>query len=420
MNKFWVIALDVYKKNIKSVSFLIMILAPFLLMGVMYAAISFSGGFSGPDKIAIVSDDSALAEQLSQVDMDDYDFKAVDSQKDAEKQLKSGDIEAFLVLNTASGEIEGTLYSESSLGSTTDLTIQQMLNGIQSSINAGKLNLTAEQVASLQQPASFEKAKVNFDQDGKMTTGIDNTAIQSAISFVLTIVLWIIIITYASIIAQEIASEKGTRIMEVILSSTRAQTHFYGKLTGVILVAFTQILIYAVGAVVAYNQFKDLDMVKEFLSSFSLDMILGSFLWFTIVFIILGIFVYSVLAALCGSLVSKPEDTPKAVQPIIYLAMIGYFIGLSLGAADPQNIIIKITSYIPLISSFIMPIRLATETASTAEGMISLGVLLVFGVLLTLFSAKLYKSNVLVYSEGGMLKSLRQSISILKNEQKKA
>ncbi|WP_321384667.1 ABC transporter permease [uncultured Enterococcus sp.] len=420
MNKFWVIALDVYKKNIKSVSFLIMILAPFLLMGVMYAAISFSGGFSGPDKIAIVSDDSALAEQLSQVEMDDYNFKAVDSQKDAEKQLKSGDIEAFLVLNTASGEIEGTLYSESSLGSTTDLTIQQMLNGIQSSINAGKLNLTADQVASLQQPASFEKAKVNFDQDGKMTTGIDNTAVQSAISFVLTIVLWIIIITYASIIAQEIASEKGTRIMEVILSSTRAQTHFYGKLTGVILVAFTQILIYAVGAVVAYNQFKDLDMVKEFLSSFSLDMILGSFLWFTIVFIILGIFVYSVLAALCGSLVSKPEDTPKAVQPIIYLAMIGYFIGLSLGAADPQNIIIKITSYIPLISSFIMPIRLATETASMAEGMISLGVLLVFGILLTLFSAKLYKSNVLVYSEGGMLKSLRQSISILKNEQKKA
>lgn len=420
MNKFWVIALDVYKKNIKSVSFVIMILAPFLLMGVMYAAISFSGGFSGPDKIAIVSDDTALAGQLSQVELDDFEFESVSSQKDAEKKLKAGDIEAFLVLDSENEEIKGTLYSESSMGSTTDLTIQQILNGIQSSINAGKLNLTAEQVASLQQPASFEKAKVNFDQDGKMTTGIDNTAVQSAISFVLTIVLWIIIITYASIIAQEIASEKGTRIMEVILSSTRAQTHFYGKLTGVILVAFTQILIYAVGAVVAYNQFKDLDMVKDFLSSFSLDMILGSFLWFTIAFIILGIFVYSVLAALCGSLVSKPEDTPKAVQPIIYLAMIGYFIGLSLGAADPQNIIIKITSYVPMISSFIMPIRLATETASMTEGFISLAVLLAFGILLTLFSAKLYKSNVLVYSEGGMFKSLKQSLSILKNEQKKA
>ncbi|WP_086347429.1 ABC transporter permease [Candidatus Enterococcus clewellii] len=420
MNKFWVIALDVYKKNIKSVSFVIMILAPFLLMGVMYAAISFSGGFSGPDKIAIVSDDTALAGQLSQVELDDFEFKTVDSQKDAEKQLKKGDIEAFLVLDSENEEIKGKLYSESSMGSMTDLTIQQLLNGIQTSINAGKLNLTAEQVASLQQPASFEKAKVNFGEDGKMTTGIDNTAVQSAISFVLTIVLWIIIMTYASIIAQEIASEKGTRIMEVILSSTRAQTHFYGKLTGVILVAFTQILIYAVGVVIGYNQFKDLDMVKDFLASFSLDMILGSFLWFTLIFIILGIFVYSVLAALCGSLVSKPEDTPKAVQPIIYLAMIGYFIGLSLGATDPQNIIIKVTSYIPMISSFIMPIRLATETASMTEGFISLAVLLVFGILLTLFSAKLYKSNVLVYSEGGMLKSLKQSLSILRNEQKKA
>ena len=131
-----------------------------------------------------------------------------------------------------------------------------------------------------------------------------------ALAMGITILLFVFISSYSSIIAQEIASEKGTRIMEVILSSTKAQTHFYGKLTGVILVALTQIFIYGVAFVLGYSQLKNLDFMKSLLSGIS-----------------------------------------------------------------PQSI-------------------------------------------LTIFSARLYKSNVLVYSEGGMIQSLKQSISILKNEQK--
>lgn len=419
MSKFWIIASDVYKKNVKSVSFVVMILVPFIVMGIIYIAGSVAGGFSEDTKVGLVSDNQELSEQLAKSKSDDYTFKAVTSQKEAEKQLKDKKLDAFLVLDTETDQIQGKLYAESSLGSTTELMMGQMLNGLQSSLNASKLNLTSEQVASLSQPANFEKTKVSFDENGKMTTGQDNTAIQSTMSFVITIILWVIIITYASIIAQEIASEKGTRIMEVILSSTKAQTHFYGKLTGVILVALTQIVIYAAAIAIGYTQLKNLDMVKDLLEGLSSVNILGSFLYFTLAFFVLGILVYSVLAALCGSLVSKPEDTAKAVQPIIYVAMIGYFIGISLGTSDPQNIVIKVSSYIPLISSFIMPIRLASETVTTAGAMISVVILVVFGLLLTMFSAKLYKSNVLVYSEGGVLKSLKQSISILKNERKK-
>lgn len=419
MSKFWIIASDVYKKNVKSVSFVIMILVPFLVMGIIYIAGSLAGGFSEETKVGLVSDNQELATQLAKSKTDDYTFKVVQSQKEAEKQLKDKDLDAFLVLDTKTEQIKGKLYAESSLGTTTELIMGQMLNGVQSSLNASKLNLTPEQLASLSQPANFEKTKVSFDDNGKMTTGQDNTAIQSAMSFVITIILWVIIITYASIIAQEIASEKGTRIMEVILSSTKAQTHFYGKLTGVILVALTQILIYAAAIGIGYTQLKDLDMVKGFLEGLSSANIFGSFLFFTLAFFVLGVLVYSVLAALCGSLVSKPEDTAKAVQPIIYIAMIGYFIGISLGTTDPQNIVIKVSSYIPLISSFIMPIRLASETVTNTGAMISVLILVVFGVLLTMFSAKLYKSNVLVYSEGGVFKSLKQSISILRNERKK-
>ena len=82
------------------------------------------------------------------------------------------------------------------------------------------------------------------------------------------------------------------------------------------------------------------------------------------------------MAALCGSLVSKPEDTAKAVQPIMYIGLIGYMIGITFGTNDPQNIVVKVT-FIPLISSYIMPVRLATETASTMEAIVSLVILAV-------------------------------------------
>lgn len=417
MSKFWIIATDVYKKNVKSLSFLIMILAPFLLVGIVYLAGSLASGFSGDTTIGLVSENQALVKELTKNKTEDFSFKAVSSEKKAQEQLKDEKIDAYLLLDTTDNQISGQLYSERSLGNATEI-ILQMLNQLQTMANANRLNLTAEQVAMLNQQATFKKAKISFDENGKIKTGEDNTGIQMALAMGITILLFVFISSYSSIIAQEIASEKGTRIMEVILSSTKAQTHFYGKLTGVILVALTQIFIYGVAFVLGYSQLKNLDFMKSLLSGISPQSIFSSTFIFTLGFFIIGILVFAVLAALCGSLVSKPEDTAKAVQPIMYIGLIGYMIGITFGTNDPQNIVVKVTSFIPLISSYIMPVRLATETASTMEAIVSLVILAVFGIILTIFSARLYKSNVLVYSEGGMIQSLKQSISILKNEQK--
>ncbi|MGX7350587.1 ABC transporter permease [Enterococcus canis] len=418
MNKFWIIASDVYKKNVKSWSFLFMILVPFILMGIAYAAIYFAGGLSEGTQVGVVGD-AALTAQFEAQKGEELHFKAYPDEKAAQKALEDEKVDGYLVVANQQDQISGKLYAESGLGNTNEMTIQQLLNTMQAGLNAGKLGLTNEEVATLSQPAQFEKTKISFNEDGQAETGADHTGIQYAVAYALVIVMFMIIITYASIIAQEIASEKGTRIMEVILSSTTAQTHFYGKLVGVLLVCLTQIAIYGIAGVVAFMQFKNLDIVKELLQTIDLQQVLGSYLIYILLYFIIGVFLYSVLAALCGSLVNKAEDTAKAVQPITYLALIGYIIGLVLGANDPQNIVVRITSYIPFLSSYIMPVRLAFDTAPTSSVVISLVLLLVTAVVLTIFSANMYKSNVLVYSEGGFWSSLKQSVSIMRNERKK-
>ena len=420
MSKFWIITKDVYLKNIKSISFLIMILVPFIMMGVIYVAGNFAQQNSEVNKIGILSDDPQLTQQLGQVKTDDFEFKAIDSTKKAQKELADEKIDAYMTVSVANEEVKGKLYSENSLGQSTQLLIQQQLTGVQSMLRASTLGVSPEEVASLSQPASFSRQKVSFNDQGKMTVGEDNSDVQYVVSYVATIILFIIILTYAQIIAQEIASEKGTRIMEVILSSTTAQKHFYGKLTGVLLVAVTQMALYGVIFGVGFNQFKNMDIVKSALDGISLDSIFGPFLWYSLLFMFFGILIFAVLAALCGSLVNKAEDTAKAILPVTYLSLGGYMLGLILGASDPNNIVIRITSYIPFLSSYIMPVRLANETVDVSGAMVSLVILIVVTFVLMFLSANMYKSNVLVYSEGGLWSSLKQSISIMRNERKKA
>lgn len=418
MNKMGIIIKDVYKKNVKSAAFLIMILAPFLVMGIFYLSQHFFGDANDINKIGIVSDRPEVAEELAKTKNKDYTFEVVTSDEKAQKQLDDKKIDAYLDLKMGEDQVSGRLYSKASLGTSTEMQLQQILNSMQANIRASQLNLTTEQVQEVMAPAEFKSEKVTFEK-GKMQADGGDSGTQFVLSFLTTIIMFVFIISYSSIIAQEIASEKGTRIMEVLLSSMKAKTHYYGKLLGVLLVALTQLLIYGVALVFGYRQFKDVGMVKEFVNNVSIKSLMGSGALIIVAFMLVGLFLYAVLSALCGSLVSKPEDTAKAIQPVMYLSMIGYMLGLILGTSDPTNVIIKVTSYIPFLSSYSMPLRLASNTTTLTSAFVSLGILVLFTVLLTIFSAQLYKSNVLVYSEGGTFSALKQSISIMKNDRKK-
>ncbi len=418
MSKLGIIIKDVYKKNVKSAAFVIMILAPFLVMGIFYLAQYFFGDMSDISKIGVVANQPTVSQQFEQVETDDYTFTPITSEKEAQKQMEDETIDAYLELEADEGNVVGKLYSTSSLGTSTELEIQQNLNQMQSGVRAASLSLTTEQVQEVMEPAAFESIKVNFE-NGEMESDQGDASVQMILSFLTTIIMFVFIMTYSSIISQEIASEKGTRIMEVLLSSMKAKTHYYGKLFGILLVAFTQLAIYGVALLIAYQQFKDMPIVKSFLNNVSIKSLLGKNILVIVGFMLIGIFIYAVLSALCGSLVNKAEDTAKAIQPVMYLSMIGYMLGLLLGAADPTNVIIKVASYIPFISSYCMPLRLASNTVHFSGALVSLAVLLVTTIVLTLFSAQLYKSNVLVYSEGGTFSALKQSLSIMRNEKRK-
>lgn len=413
MAKYWIITKDVYKKNVKSLSFFVMLVIPFIAVGVFYFIGKMSETTIETEKIGVV-----ITEQADEIGTiwqnTNTSAPIILSQAEGEKQLKAKEIDGLLLITSEADALSAELLSEESLSQSTMLTVQQQLNQFQSIVRASELGLTQEEVTRLNQAVPLETKSVRFTQNGALETGKDLGAIRMVLSFASTILLFFFIITYASIIAQEIASEKGTRIMEVILSSVSASSHFYGKLTGILLVALTQLVVYGIGAGITFIWFKDNPLILGFFNEYSLASILNGFFSYTLIYLLFGVFIYAVLAALCGSLVSKVEDVSKAILPVTYLSLAGYMIGLTVGAMNPDHLIVRVSSFIPFLSSYTMPIRLAYGSASSNQVFISLFLLLLSIFILVVFSSKMYKANVLIYNDNGIWAALKQSFSLMK------
>jgi ABC-2 type transport system permease protein len=217
-------------------------------------------------------------------------------------------------------------------------------------------------------------------------------------------------------LAQEIATEKGSRIMEILLSSVSAATQFFAKLTAILLLLVTQLAIYAVAGGLSWTWLKHQSFVKEILPSVDLSVLWSTTSLIAILFFIIGTMTFAVLAALLGSLVANQEQVNTAVMPISLLALAGYFLSIMAQAGD--SMLIKVFSYIPFINVELMPVRLALQHTTLLAAGISLAIAVIFLIAFTFMVVKVYQTNVLVYSEAGVIKAMRQSFRIWQAERK--
>ncbi|MFL2119595.1 ABC transporter permease [Marinilactibacillus psychrotolerans] len=416
MNKFWVITKEVYKKNVKSIGFLIMVLAPVLVAVVGIAVgyfISEDQKNAEPAPIAVISESSTIQEMLSQ-ENEMYDVQDdIVTENAAEEALLDESIDGYLIISENAGVIKAEAVHTDSLTNVLPVLNEQLSN-YQTLLRAGELNLSQEQVMSLSEPVMIEESIVNIEDGNLNEEENTDTFVQEFGAYFVSIAIFGFIMSYASIIAEEVASEKGTRIMEIILSSATATNHFFGKLAGVMLVLMTQITFYLIIGGAAYFIAKDMSFLQELTAGIDIWSVIQGLMGYTIVFFITGVLMYIILAAFLGSLASKMENVNKAVTPIVFLALIGFYVGMFAFAA-PENIVPVIFSYIPIFTPFVMPFRIASETVDTLGIWLSIFGTIAFTALLTYLSLIFYRANVLIYSDGGIIKSMKRSWGVLKS-----
>lgn len=418
MNKFWVITKEVYKKNVKSFGFITMVLSPLILIAVI-AGIGYyfsRDTETEPTPIAIITEQEMVQEMFVQEDLPFEVQEEWTTEAEAREALINEDIQGYLLISTDNSDVTVEMVHDESLSDYTPI-FSEMLSNLQTALRAEEIGVSPEEAAALSEPIELDEQIVRIEEGQLTEEDASDTFLQQGSAYFVSIAIMMFIMTYAGIIAEEVANEKGTRIMEIILSSATATNHFFGKLTGVMLILLTQLVLYGIVGTIAYYFVRDKAFIQEITSSIDIVSILRELMGYTAIFFVLGVLMYVVLAAFFGSLATKMEDVNKAVTPIVFLALIGFYVGMfALNA--PDNIVSVIFSYIPLFTPFVMPFRIAAETVSTVGIWLSIIGTAAFCALLTFVSLLFYRSNVLIYSDSNIFGTIKRSWSIMQSNRK--
>lgn len=374
-----------------------MVISPFLFLGISVGIAYLQGSsMAKNDKVAVVTTVPSVAEGLKNVNGVNFDYNDEASAKEAIKDEK---LKGYLTIDQEDSVLKAVYHGETSLENGIKFEVTGTLNELQNQLNRSTASLSQEQEKRLAQTVQFTE-KIDEAKENKKF-------VQTIAAGALGFFLYMILITYAGVTAQEVASEKGTKIMEVVFSSIRASHYFYARMMALFLVILTHIGIYVVGGLAAILFFKDLPFLAQ---SGVLDHLGDAFSLNTLLFILVSLFMYVVLAAFLGSMVSRPEDAGKALSPLMILIMGGFFGVTALGAAG-DNLILKIGSYIPFISTFFMPFRTINGYAGGVEAWISLAITVIFAVVATGFIGRMYASLVLQTDDLGIWKTFRRALS---------
>lgn len=374
-----------------------MVISPFLFIG-LSGGIGYLQGSSMAQsgKIAVVSTVPAVTDSLKSTNGLNFDYQ---DEASAQAAIKDEKLKGYLTIEQEDSVLKAVYHGETSLEIAIKLGVTSKLNELQDQLNRSAANLSQEQEKRLEQTVNFTE-KIDESKENKKM-------IQTFAAAGLGLFLYMILITYASVTAQEVASEKGTKIMEVVFSSIRASHYFYARMLALLLVILTHIGIYVVGGLAAILLFKDLPILAQ---SGILNHIGEAFSLNTLLFVLVSLFMYVVLAAFLGSMVSRPEDAGKALSPLMLLIMVG-FIGVTALGASGDNLILRIGSYIPFLSTFFMPFRAINGYASSIEAWISLAITVVFAVTATAFIGRMYASLVLQTDDLGIWKTFKRALS---------
>jgi ABC-2 type transport system permease protein len=198
--------------------------------------------------------------------------------------------------------------------------------------------------------------------------------------------------------------------MELLITSSKPVNLMFGKVIGSGLAGLLQMVSILAASFVFYNfnklYFQDNMIVKSIF-----DMPL-EILFYTIIFFLLGYFIYSFMYGALGSLASRTEDLNTSIMPVTFVFIIAFFIVMfSMSSGNVDSSLMVVASYFPLTSPMAMFVRIAMGNVKPIE--ITLSIVLLIGTTIGIgyISAGIYRVGVLLY---GKPPKIREVIKILK------
>lgn len=399
MNKFWATFGLTYKSKVKSKSFIIFMAIVIILMIALSNADKIMDMFKGDgDQIGIVTNSEPIYKAIKQqgnVIDEDASFKKV-SKQEAKKQVKNEKLkEAYIIKVKDKQQLSATILSKESVSQEKEQKINGVLTSIQSKLVASQLHLSNNDLKKLQSQSKVDSQVLSDKKDQQLDEG--QKLLNLVLVYAILMLMFFIVFNYATQVAMEIATEKTSRVIEMIITSVSPITHIMAKIAGIIAVALRQIVMIVVVAIICIFAFDLKRMLKDF--HVSMSHITWQVLIVGLLCMIIGILTYVLLAAILGSLATRIEDINQTLMPLTLFAMIAFYIAI-FSMFKPDILLIKITSFIPFLAPFELLVRAQSTELQVWEIIVSILISVVVMFILLWIAVKTYKDSVLTFEKG--------------------
>ncbi|PET27515.1 ABC transporter permease [Bacillus cereus] len=399
MNSFWTIFLQNYKSKVKSKSyFAITIIVSMLIIGLMnFDKIYNLFVGNEDDQVVVVTEKEELYSTIHQV------FKNVDSKiqvkrstdkQKAESGVKNGDYTYAIVVEELNNkQLKATYITETDVNQQDVSKVQTILSQIQSSNFAQQLNLSQDELKVLTTPVEIHTKTVSDKvKDGEHTEGV------GILINVFIMLNYLMILMYAAQLATDVATEKSSRVMELVVSSISPTKHLYAKLFSTLLAGITQIIIWGLVATVGYKTAIN-DSKNDILNSIDLNSVAPTLVFYGILFFTLGFLLYGSLSCLFGSIITRIEESSQAVMPLMFMLLAALYIAIY-GMSNPSSMVVTITSYVPFFTPIVMLVRIGFLNIPVWEIALALAILIATICMMIGLTSRVYRGGVLIYGKG--------------------
>ncbi|WP_436759539.1 ABC transporter permease [Streptosporangium sp. V21-05] len=335
MNGLWLVARREIVTRGRTKAFVIGL----VVSAVLVAALAFLPRlFSGPDSYTVGlagAQSQALAPALTAAAKDvKLTVREFPDETSASGAVSAGDVDAAVVDGRrvlADGEVGGEL----------GLLLETANQTAQTQRQLSEAGLDPAKVAAAMRVAPLEQVSVGADAR--------YAGVRVGIASLLVMVLFFLLIYSSMYVAMGVVEEKGSRIVEILLTSVRPWQLLGGKIVGLGALALANmvvIIVAGLGAAAATGLAADLPPGMA-------GIVVSALFWF-----VLGYAFFAAMAAALGSLVSRQEDANSVLTPMTMLMMVAYLVAY-FAAVQPNSPVARILSLVPPFSSMVMPVRMA-------------------------------------------------------------
>lgn len=215
-------------------------------------------------------------------------------------------------------------------------------------------------------------------------------------TYIMIFALYMVILLYGQMVATNVATEKSSRAMEVLITSAKPTSMMFGKVLASCLAGLIQLTAIFGSSLVFYHLNKgywgDNAIVESIFN------IPPELLVYMLVFFMLGFLIYAFLFGAIGSTATKLEDINTSVMPLTFLFIIAFMVVVfSMSSGNIDNGAMLVCSYIPFTSPMAMFTRIAMSVVPWYEIAISIAILVGSVIGVGILSAKIYRVGVLLY-----------------------